>query len=228
MKHEVKRMVAEIFEVARRDIGFVSPATLEAVEKNLVLRLTNREGRSYGGRKDRRPYMSIAMKSVGWAYTDPGAVAERLRLWGERLNKNAARGLRDPKATKWTNAFKRVNLVPGDGVWLEYPAIANDPEIGNLYGDADDKLKPLAALLCHELAHVLDYNAGELFIDGRRYGPNGTNHGEKWRAIYRALRNGYVNNGAYKRAPVIAIATPTKPTRRFALLGLPLFDFAAA
>ena len=218
----ITRMTAEILDIAEAN-GIDT-----SWRRDLVLKTNNRKGSSKGGVYKNKPYMSIAMRNVGWDYDDPKKVAERLRLWTERLDRSAKRGLRDPKARKWVNAFERVNLAPGDGVWLEYPAIAKDPEIGNLYGFADDKLMPLAALLCHELAHVIDYNSGKVRIDGRVYGERGTVHGNKWKAIYRLLRTSYVATGRYKPEPVVVEFKP-KPIkeRTMDLIGLPLFDLAA-
>lgn len=225
MKNEVRRMTKEILEIAKAE-GLCD----DSLGRRLVLRMANRDGRSRGGIKDGAPWMSIAMKGIGWNYADPDKVAERLRLWTERLDSSICGGYGDPKARKWVNAFKRVNLARGDGVWMEYPAIAKDPEIGDLYGAADDALAPLAVLLCHELAHVIDYNCGALEIAGRSYGPRGTVHGNKWRAIYRVLRNAYVATGAYKPAPTAEIIEfKPKPLSPVApeLIGLPLFDLAA-
>ena len=219
----INRMTAEILDIAEANGIDVT------WRKDLVLKTDNRKGRSRGGKRSGKPYMSVAMRNVGWDFNDPDAVAERLRLWTERLDNSAERRLRDPKARKWVNAFERINLAPGDGVWMEYPAIAKDPEIGNLYGPADDELKPLATLLCHELAHVIDYNSGEVRIGGRKYGPCGSVHGTKWREIYRLLRTSYVATGKYK-PEVIEFKPRTKPAtdeRKMDLIGLPLFDLAA-
>jgi len=219
----ITRMTEEILDIAEAN-GIDT-----SWRRDLVLKTTNRKGCSNGGKYKGKPWMSIAMKNLGWDYDDPDAVAERLRLWTERLDKSTERRLRDPKARKWVNAFERINLAPGDGVWIEYPAIAKDPEIGNLYGPADDKLMPIAALLCHELAHVIDYNSGRVRIDGRVYDRYGTVHGDKWKAIYRLLRTSYVATGKYKPEPAVVEfkPKPTEDKRTMDLIGLPLFDLAA-
>ena len=218
----ITRMTEEILDIAEAN-GIDT-----SWRRDLVLKTTNRKGRSFGGVKGNKPYMSIAMRDISWNYDDAEAIADRLRLWTERLDKSTERRLRDPKARKWVNAFERINLAPGDGVWIEYPAIAKDPEIGNLYGPADDKLMPLAALLCHELAHVIDYNSGKVRVGGRLYGERGTVHGSKWKAIYRLLRTSYVATGKYKHEPVVVEFKPkTTRERTMDLIGLPLFDLAA-
>ena len=212
MKNEVRRMTKEILEIAKAE-GLCD----DSLGRRLVLRMANREGRSNAGISDGAPWMSIAMKSIGWD-AKPGASC--IAAW----EKSRPR----PKRTK---ALARLAPVKeGRAAWLEYTSIANDPEIGDLYGDADDALAPLAVLLCHELAHVIDYNCGALEIAGRSYGPRGTSHGNKWRAIYRVLRNAYVATGAYKPAPTAEIIefkprplSPVAPE----LIGLPLFDLAA-
>ena len=212
MKNEVRRMTKEILEIAKAE-GLCD----DSLGRRLVLRMANRDGRSKGGIKDGAPWMSIAMKGIGWDAT-PGASC--IAAW----EKSRPR----PKRTKILARMAPVKK--GRAAWLEYTAIANDPEIGDLYGDADDALAPLAVLLCHELAHVIDYNCGAIEIAGRSYGPRGTSHGNKWRAIYRVLRNAYVATGAYKPAPTAEIIEfKPKPLSPVApeLIGLPLFDLAA-
>ena len=212
MRNEVRRMTKEILEIAKAE-GLCD----DSLGRRLVLRMANREGRSNGGIKDGAPWMSIAMKGIGWDAT-PGASC--IAAW----EKSRPR----PKRTKILARMAPVKK--GRAAWLEYTAIANDPEIGDLYGDADDALAPLAVLLCHELAHVIDYNCGAIEIAGRSYGPRGTSHGNKWRAIYRVLRNAYVATGAYKPAPTAEIIEfKPKPLSPVApeLIGLPLFDLAA-
>lgn len=214
-RETITRMTDEILDIAEANGIDVS------WRENLVLKTSNRKGRSNGGKHRGKPWMSIALKSTGWNFTDPAKVAERLRLWTEYRDKN----YRDPKAKKWINAFSRVNLATGDGVWMEYPAIAKDPEIGNLYGERNDELKPLATLLCHELAHVIDFNSGnEVRVNGRVYGNYRSSvHGTKWREIYRLLRTSYVATGKYK--PQVIEFKP--PKREMGLIGLPLFDLVA-
>ncbi len=212
MKNEVRRMTKEILEIAKAE-GLCD----DSLGRRLVLRMANRDGRSNGGIRDGAPWMSIAMKGIGWDVT-PGD--GRITAWENSRPR--------PKRTKILARMAPVK--EGRAAWLEYTSIANDPEIGDLYGDPDDALAPLAVLLCHELAHVIDYNCGALEIAGRSYGPRGTVHGNKWRAIYRVLRNAYVATGAYKPAPTAEIITfkpKPKTTMPPELIGLPLFDIAA-
>lgn len=221
METVVRRMVKEIFAVARNKIEFADPGALERVEKNLVLRLANRAGRSNGGRKDGKPWMSVAMGSIGWR-ANATTAEKALPAWERAGNGKRAR--------RMCRVLKKVKETKG-AVWFEYDGFAEDPEIGNLYGDPADKLAPLAVLLTHELAHVLDYNAGAIEVAGRKFGPSGSVHGTKWRAIYRALRNAYVATGAYKPAPApVAKVIPFRKPAPVAmpLFGLPLFDRAAA
>ena len=209
MKNEVRRMTKEILEIAKAE-GLCD----DSLGRRLVLRMANRDGRSNGGIKDGAPWMSIAMKGIGWDAT-PGA--NLIAAW----EKSRPR----PKRTKILARLAPVK--EGRAAWLEYASIANDPEIGDLYGDPDDALAPLAVLLCHELAHVIDYNCGALEIAGRSYGPSGTVHGNKWRAIYRVLRNAYVATGAYKpTAEIIEFKPKPRTTMPPELIGLPLFDIA--
>ena len=214
----INKMIRDISQIAVAE-GLVDaswPARLQ-------VKLRNREGRSFGGDKKGAPWISIATPST-WHYSpdDLKLVEDCLKSWG-----NAK-----PGAAK-TRTLARLNKAwHGSAVWCEYASIAKDPEIGDLVGDPDDKLAPMAALLCHEIAHAIDYNAGRLTIDGRKYGPLGSGHGWKWRAIYRVLRNAYVATGNYKPAPitnvaVLPVALTKAPDNRVFTLGLPLFDIAA-
>jgi hypothetical protein len=65
-------------------------------------------------------------------------------------------------------------------------------------------------------------------IAGIEYGPGDrSNHGKRWQAIYRVLRNAYVASGAYKPVAEI-VPLPSKKTRApLELIGLPLFAAAA-
>jgi len=215
MKTEARRMIRDVLAIAKRE-GLCD----DSLERELVVRLANREGRSYGGRKGGKPYISIAMRSVGWWYTPDDPKLDRLlKAWGR------ATGRKRDRVMVMLNRAKA-----GEGIWGEYASIANDPEIGTLYGDPADKLKPLAAVICHEIAHVIDWNCGALEIAGRKYGPAGSNHKNKWRAIYRLLRNAYVATGAYKPAPtaeIIEFKPTPRTTEPLELIGLPLFDIAA-
>lgn len=224
MKSEVRRMTKEIIEIAKAE-GLCD----DSLARRLVLRMANRDGRSNGGIKDGAPWMSIAMRSIGWdnklfTTVDAAKMVTRWRAPPGIFNTASSPVKRARNIRRWERA------AAGESFWGEYASIAEDPEIGDLYGDPDDTDLPLAALLTHELAHVIDYNCGELEIAGRSYGPRGTSHGNKWRAIYRVLRNAYVATGAYKPAPTAEIIEfkprPLSPVA-CELIGLPLFDIAA-
>ena len=212
----INKMIRDISGIAVAE-GLVDAAW----PARLRVKLRNRKGRSFGGDKKGAPWISIATPST-WHYSpdDLKLVEDCLKSWGDAK----------PGAAK-TRALARLNKAwHGMAVWCEYPSIAKDPEIGDLVGDPDDKLAPMAALLCHEIAHAIDYNAGRLTIDGRSYGPVGSGHGWKWQAIYRVLRNAYVATGEYKTAPTNVIEFPVTKTKdaRMNLIGLPLFDRVAA
>lgn len=211
----ITRMTAEILDIAEAN-GIDT-----SWRKDLVMRTVNREGRSCGGKKNGFPYMSIALKSTGWMFKP---YTKKTLGYLDYLMKSHT-----PARDKKRYAAPMALVTYGNGAWCEYRAIAKDPEIGDLYGEPDDELKPLAGLLCHELAHVIDYNSGALEIAGRKYGPSGTVHGTKWKAIYRLLRNSYVATDKYK-PEVIEFKPRTKPAtdeRAMDLMGLPLFDLAA-
>lgn len=213
----INTMIREISDIAVAE-GLVKPSW----PSTLRVKLRKRAGRSFGGKKDGTPWINISTPST-WHYT-PGEmklVEDRLKSWGKAK----------PGVAK-DRMLARLNKAwHGNGVWCEYPSIAKDPEIGDLVGDPSDKLAPMAALLCHEIAHAIDYTAGRLTIDGRSYGPDGSGHGRKWRAIYRVLRNAYVATGNYIEAPtnnVIEFPVTKTKDARMDLIGLPLFDRVAA
>lgn len=211
----ITRMTEEILDIAE------AHGIDTSWRRDLVLKTTNREGCSNGGKYKGKPWMSIAMKSIGWTVEPFSDMAETLTT--------AYNGVAMAPRDKARYAKPVAKLKEGFAWWHEYRAIRKDPEIGDLYGFADDKLMPLAALLCHELAHVIDYNSGKVRIDGRCYGERGTVHGDKWKAIYRLLRTSYVATGKYKPEPVVVEfkPKPTKDERTMDLIGLPLFDLAA-
>ena len=219
MKTKTRSMISDVLSIAERE-GLCD----DSLERRLEIQLANRKGTSRGGSRKGEPFVSFAMKSIGWE-TTPSAEVDNVL---ERLKRLCAS---DPNA-KRRRALRRLGRVAqGECLWSEYASISSDPEIGDLYGDADDVLKPLAALICHELAHVIDYNCGELEIAGRKYDAAGSGHGKKWQAIYRVLRNAYVASGAYKPAPAAEITEfrpKPKSTKPLEVIGLPLFDLIAA
>ena len=217
MKTKTRSMISDVLSIAERE-GLCD----DSLGRRLVIQLANRKGNSWGGRRKGEPFVSFAMKRIGWEMT-PSAevdnVLERLKRLCGPMNAERRRGIR-----------RLGRVAQGECLWSEYASISSDPEIGDLYGDADDVLKPLAALICHELAHVIDYNCGELEIAGRKYDAAGRAHGKRWQAIYRVLRNAYVASGAYKPAPAAEITEfrpKPKSTKPLELIGLPLFDIAA-
>jgi len=205
----ITRMTDEILDIAEANGIDVS------WRENLVTRTADRKGTSYGGKKNGFPYLSIALKSTGWTFK-PNAI--KFQNYLDYLVKSHT-----PMRDKKRYGMTMVEVAKGAGAWCEYRAIAKDTDIGDLYGEPDDELKPLAALLCHEVAHVIDYNSGELEIAGRKFGPRGSVHGTKWREIYRLLRTSYVATGKYK--PQVIEFKP--PKREMGLIGLPLFDLVA-
>ncbi len=202
----INTMIREISDIAVAE-GLVEPSW----PSTLRVKLRKRAGRSFGGKKDGTPWINISTPST-WHYT-PGEmklVEDRLKSWGKAK----------PGVAK-DRMLARLNKAwHGNAVWCEYPSIAKDPEIGDLVGDPSDKLAPMAALLCHEIAHAIDYTTG-----------TGSGHGKRWRAIYRVLRNAYVATGKYKPAPtnnVIEFPVTKTKDARMDLIGLPLFDRVAA
>ena len=212
----INKMIRDISQIAVAE-GLVHASWPSRLE----VKLRNVRGGSSGGHASGRPCISIATRDV-WDYTpDPRAQEVLGKLHEQRPGKVRDRRIR-----------RLRHIEAGRAVWTEYASIAEDPEIGDLVGDPGDPTPAMAALLCHEIAHAIDYTAGRLTIDGRSYGPVGSGHGHKGQAIYRTLRNAYVASGKYKPAPITNVtALPVAPTRaaddRALTIGLPLFDIAA-
>ena len=201
----IKGMIREICAIAVAE-GLVDASW----PAQLRVKLRKREGRSFGGNKDGAPWINIATPST-WHYSPATKDIETLMAeWGK-----------SKPGVKRDRALARLNKAwHGKAVWCEYPSIAKDPEIGDLVGYLDDKLAPMAALLCHEIAHAIDYTTG-----------TGSGHGARWQRLYRTLRNAYVASGNYKPAPINNVVEfPTAKTKdaRIELMGLPLFDAVAA
>ena len=182
----------------------------------LKVKLRNGCGTSRGGKRDGSPWIGICAGN-GWDTTPESATDERRTAWEQRRPRPAR-----PRALQ-----RCKDADAGLASWEEYPSITKDPEIGKLVGDPSDTRAPMAALLCHEIAHAIDYTAGAVSIAGIDYGVEGSNHGKRWQAIYRVLRNAYVASGAYKPVAEI-VPLPSKKTRApLELIGLPLFAAAA-
>jgi len=210
----VKTMIREICDIAV-EAGLVSadwPATLR-------VKIRKGDGGAWGGRKNNAPWINVCA-AHDWNYKPDANTDAYIRQWTVAA----------PKGPKRTRILGRLGKVKsGFAVWCEYASIAKDPEIGDLVGDPNDKAAPEATVLCHEIAHAIDYTAGALEIDGRKYGAGGTGHKNKWREIYRVLRNAYVASGAYLEAdkPTLGVITGGKPLEaKMELIGLPLFEAA--
>ena len=173
-------------------------------------------GMPCGGKLGCYPFINIPL-GIGWDTTPDDVTAKAVKSWEQSRP--------CPKQTRALQRFKDADA--GLASWEEYPSITKDPEIGKLVGDPSDTRAPMAALLCHEIAHAIDYTAGAVSIAGIDYGVEGSNHGKRWQAIYRVLRNAYVASGAYKPVAEI-VPLPSKKTRApLELIGLPLFAAAA-
>jgi hypothetical protein len=211
----IKTMIREISDIAV-EAGLVNadwPAKLQ-------VKIRKGDGGAWGGMKYCRPWINVCA-AHDWSYKPDANTDAYIRQWTVAARKG-------PKRTRVINRLAKVKS--GLAVWGEYASIAKDPEIGDLVGDPNDKAAPEAVVLCHEIAHAIDYTAGEQEIAGRKYGAGGTGHKGKWQAIYRVLRNAYVASGAYLEVdkPVLGVITGGKPLEaRMELIGLPLFEAAA-
>jgi hypothetical protein len=172
------------------------------------LQLVVRGRSSLAGKRCGKPWAQISPDSGSWWWTPLDAA--RVRAGAERLRPGR-------KRDRWLR--RAVALEAGASIRGEYDSIACDPEIGDLMGDARDTLAPLAMVVCHELAHAVDY-AGEPV----KVTTGG--HKKAWQQIYRELRNAYVASGAYKPT-VAANVVPLARKKDMRLVGLPLFDQAA-
>ena len=113
--------------------------------------------------------------------------------------------------------FKHGNAIPKMSLSLfnrhltttfnEYASFAHLPEIGTVKGTTREVV---TALICHELAHAVDYYARNSYyanldnvekVAYAEYTPRSTRmkasggHGDRWQAIYAILRRQFVNNG---------------------------------
>lgn len=242
---KIKRMTAEVVAIAVEHGGLVGKDFADRFE----LEVTSRGKRSFGGiarflngkrmgRRDNRgelvPFISINRKKRWWyepnAYDINSLKARKAYGWNNKLGR---------RLVKWAEWLEEGKAVMG-----EYAHIANDPEIGDLTGDPEDTDKILASVITHEVAHAINHenwrrpinlmtSEGSVIIDGKDYGfAAGAAHGDRWAAIYRVLRNAYVNNGAYKTKTAEVIPLPITPRpvevpADIRLAGLPLFDIAA-
>ena len=209
----VKTMIREISAIAV-EAGLVNadwPARLR-------VKIRKGNGGACGGIELGRPMISVCANH-DWDFKPNANINTLTGMW-EKSRKG-------PKRTRMLGRLAKAKS--GLAVWCEYASIAKDPEIGDLAGDPNDKAAPEAVVLCHEIAHAIDYTAGEQEIAGRKYGAGGTGHKGKWQAIYRVLRNAYVASGAYLEAdkPALGVITGGKaPEARMELIGLPLFEAA--
>jgi|TARA_R100001163_G_scaffold49692_1_gene37365 hypothetical protein len=207
MKSLIRLMTQEILLIAE----LKELCNAEDLYKRLLLHITNNK-QSYGGKQYGMPIMQIG--NFAWQYT-PGQAEEKLTEWQNVLRVGGNKTVATREIIRWKKALSGIAVVN------EYPRIWQDPEIGDLEGDVSDKLKPLAWLLSHELAHVIDYNCGA----------TGGGHGKRWQRIYRIIRNAFVNNGRYQMfdtQQVIQFPKKQKKELRMDLLGLPLFDLQVA
>lgn len=201
MQSVIRNMVKEVAGLSVT-LGLATPW----FEDNLQLVVTGKMSRA--GTRGGKPWAQISPTSGSWWWTP--AHAARVRATAERARPGR-------KQFRWLR--RAVALEAGRSIRGEYDSIACDPEIGDLMGDANDTLAPMAMVVCHELAHAVDYagEPGKVTFGG---------HKKAWQQIYRELRNAYVASGAYKPnvAANVVLLTPKKDMQ---LLGLPLFNQAA-
>ena len=138
---------------------------------------------SRGGRRNKKPWMGISKRYNNpnqWETINDSWVAP----WKEYLAKHSIFTPMRGKKAQYSRAIKQ--LESGKVAWTEYNRICNDPEIGDWFGDPKVHMgAPLALVLCHELAHAIDY-----FLKEPGYG----NHGPTWQRIYRVLRKEYLSS----------------------------------
>jgi hypothetical protein len=238
----IRRMAADVVKIAEDHGGLVGPN----FAKDLVVLCTSRGKRSRGGVKringDLKSFVSINRKKAWWY--EPKLESGYGHTW-DYGPKTVKRMMETARSTKTALRYHKwlTWLEEGKAVLGEYASIADDPEIGDMTGDHTDTDKVLANVVCHEIAHAIDFenwgksgsNPDPVVIDGKDWGRmSGGAHGKRWREIYRVLRNAYVATGAYKEEkpmlPRLICANGmmvTKAENRMELLGLPLFEKAA-
>lgn len=92
--------------------------------------------------------------------------------------------------TSWDRAHRLA--AQGFCVYIEYPAIQYDKEIGMFVSDGSNAMIHVLATACHELAHAIHMWNHRQKRAPR--GPLGSAHGVEWQAIYRKLRRLVVND----------------------------------
>ena len=179
---DYKSMVADVVDIAyKKGLFNENPRAISTFRNTLVL--TTLKGKtSRGGQHNRKPWVGISEKYINnpsrWDTVDSSWVAP----WKEYLAKQVA-PLRGKKA-QFTKIIKQ--LESGKVAWTEYNKISNDPEIGDWVGDPEKDIgAPLALVICHEIAHAIDY-----YLKKPGYG----NHGPVWQKIYRVLRTNYLSD----------------------------------
>ena len=152
-----------------------------------ILEVKTVKGRtSWGGRYFKKgkaiPYIGIAeweTKNNAWETVNAPWVSR----WKQHLSQFIYTPLRGKKA-QYAKVIKQ--LESGKVAWTEYNRICNDPDIGDWFGDPKVHTgAPLAMLLCHEIAHAIDF-----FLKEPGYG----DHGPTWQRIYRILRKEYLSS----------------------------------
>ena len=146
----------------------------------------NQTGARGGRCRNSKPYISFGTRYLtpfgGWNFREPttGQTTQQGSFFikkgrQKKYNKNS-------DMYNWITVANKTNQ--GWFCKTEYTSIAKDPEIGSYFSKNSDYRIPLALMLCHELAHAIDYAINA----------NGNHHQEPWQDIYRILRNNYVNN----------------------------------
>ena len=178
---DYKSMVADIVAIAEKE-GLVTSSF-----KNKLVAVTLKGRTSRGGRN------RVNGKFVPWigiakSYIDNPSKWETVNSWWvANTKKDIASSIFSPlRGTKAQYAKVIKQLESGKVAWTEYNRISNDPEIGDWYGDPEkDMGAPLAMVICHEIAHAIDY-----YLKKPGYG----NHGPVWQKIYRVLRTNYLSD----------------------------------
>lgn len=109
--------------------------------------------------------------------------------------------------------------IIASGMLNEYKFIRNHPKIGSVKGS---KEKAMIALLCHELAHAVDYytknkNIPTVYTASASFTANMgsiAGHEEKWQRIYFILREKFLNNGFYTPHAKDEVVTESEPKQK--------------
>lgn len=207
------RVTREVIEIAREELN-LDPTTMGFLTDRLTVEFHKTMTHALGGNVAGRPYVMYPL------IVRNNIVSRDASFWEGAAEKFRAAATRENKTPrhKWSllaNAYDRCAKNKEHFI-NEYASIALDPDIGYFYHDRKDSvLAYMAVTVTHEIAHAIDHTEVGGIVLGLPF--DGGGHGKRWKAIYRVLRNAYVNNDRYLGAVVAPIRKRKAPRIRLDL-----------